>query len=403
MTSLRIESIDVHNLYYRYPDDAVYRCAEGHMGARLTSIVQVRCSGGVTGVGSAYSHPGIVRLVVEDHLAPFLVGRDPTRIDELWDLMYSLTRWYGRKGAAISALGAVDMALWDIRGKVEGAPVYRLLGGADGRVHAYASGLLWQDEMSLLEREALRHVADGFRLMKMRLGRDPDYDRAAVDTVTSVLGGHARLAVDGTHRYTEDEAADFAGFLRDRGVVWFEEPFPPEDVDAYARLRSKAMVPVAAGENEFGLQGFRELLRVGTVDIAQPDASRTGGITEAVRIGSLAAQHDVRVVTHTWSDAVALVANAHVVAALQNGMAVEVDRTGCPFMDGLLLEPPRFSDGNLVLPERPGLGIEVDTAFITRLEVPAGRPFPAGNYADMVFGGESYAPVPPAAFKRKTG
>jgi len=234
-------------------------------------------------------------------------------------------------------------------------------------------------------------------LMKMRLGRDPDYDRQAVATVTAAIQSRARLAVDGTHRYTEDAAAEFAGFLRDQGVAWFEEPFPPEDVEAYARLRAKARVPISAGENEFGLQGFSELFRLRAIYIAQPDASRAGGITECMRIGRLAQDHGIKVVTHTWSDAVALTANSHVVAALENGLAVEVDRTGCPFIDDLLVEPLDIRDGTLHLSGRPGLGIEVDPAALEKYEIPRGDALPAGNYADMVFGGGSHSPVPPRA------
>src|SRR5258706_5790575 len=167
---MKIASIDVHNLHYRYPDDEVHRCAEGHMGSRLTTLVVITCSDGTTGIGSAYTHPGVARLIIEGHLAPFMIGRDPARIDELWNTMYSLTRWYGRKGAAISALGALDIALWDLRGKIERVPVHRLLGAKSSAVYAYASGLMWQDDLSLLADEANRHLNDGFGLMKMRLG-----------------------------------------------------------------------------------------------------------------------------------------------------------------------------------------------------------------------------------------
>src|SRR5262249_41441494 len=160
---------------------------------------------------------------------------------------------------AISALGAVDVALWDLRGKAAGKPVYRVLGGDRGSVMAYASGLLWQDDVELLAEEAARYVEQGFTLVKMRLGRGTAYDRCAVDVVLSALGGKAKLAVDGTHRYTLPEAVEFGRFLSDRGIAWFEEPFPPEDIDAYAALRAQVDVPIAAGENEFGLQGFREL------------------------------------------------------------------------------------------------------------------------------------------------
>src|SRR5262245_9648721 len=228
---MRITSIEVANLHYRYPAEQEHRLAEGDMGARVTSLIFVHLDGGLTGVGAAYSHPEVVRIIVEDHLAPFLIGEDPVQIDEHWERMYSLTRWYGRKGAAISALGGIDTALWDLRGKLAGVPLFKLLGGTHGDVEAYASGLLWQDDLSLLEAEALRHLADGFRLMKMRLGRNRDYDRAAVRRLSQTLAGRGRLAVDGTHRYSLDEAKELGGFLAEHDIAWFEEPFPPEDVD----------------------------------------------------------------------------------------------------------------------------------------------------------------------------
>jgi D-galactarolactone cycloisomerase len=392
---MRIASIEVVNLHYKYPDDQVHTSAEGHMGHRLTSLVFIELDNGLRGVGSAYSHPDIIRVIVEDHLAPLLVGQDPTHIAEMWDRMYSLTRWYGRKGAAISALGAIDTALWDLRGKIERVPVHRLLGAKSNTVYAYASGLMWQDDLSLLADEANRHLNDGFGLMKMRLGREPSYDREAVLAVTRAISGRARLAVDGTHRYSVEGAVEIGAFLAEQNVAWFEEPFPPEDIDSYAILRSQVKVPVSAGENEFGVQGFRELFRVGAVDIAQPDVSRAGGITECMKIGQLAQESGIKVVSHTWSDAVALIANAHVIASLENGTGVEVDRTGSPFMDELLTEAPVFRSGQLQLSDRPGLGIEVDKTMLRKFTLARGLPIPAGNYADLVFGtATTYTTVP---------
>lgn len=393
---MRIDAVEVANLYFRYPDDQLHQCAEGHMGARVTSLVFIKLDSGLTGVGSAYSHPELVRVIVEGHLAPFLIGADPVCIDDLWERMYSLTRWYGRKGAAVSAIGAVDIALWDLKGKLEGVPVYELLGGTSNEVEAYASGLLWQDDLSLLAEEAGRHLTDGFRLMKMRLGRNKEYDHAALLQVCAALAGRGRVAVDGTHRYSVAAAEELGSFLTERGVAWFEEPFPPEDIEAYASLRKRVKIPVSAGENEFGAQGFRELFRTGAVDIAQPDASRAGGISECMRIGRLAQDHGVDIITHTWSDAIALLANAHAVAALKNGVAVEVDRTGCPFMDKLLAEPPDIRGGRLHLWNRPGLGVEVNPEFLTRFRLPPGS-VPSGNYSDLVFGGGPYTAVAPYA------
>lgn len=396
---MKIQSLEVETLFHAYPEEARIRCAEGAIGMRLTSLVRVGVEPGLVGLGSAYSHPEIVRLIVEDHLAPFLVGRDVSDVEGLWNRMYSLTRWYGRKGAAISALGAVDTALWDLQGKIAGKPVYKLLAGASS-VPVYASGLLWQDDLETLVDEARRYVDEGFRLMKMRLGRRLDYDYKAVDAVCGAIDGRARVAVDGTHRYSPETAVALGDHLADRDVAWFEEPFPPEDVDAYARLRSAVSVPIAAGENEFGEQGFRELFRAGAVDIAQPDASRTGGISECLKIARIAAQAGVRIATHTWSDAVAVVANAHFAASVPDTLGVEVDRTGTPLMESLLTEPLVIRDGKLHLPDRPGLGVELDEDVVERLRLPRGEPTPAGNYADLVFGNEPYDAVAPYAAER---
>lgn len=390
---MAIDSVEVINLRFEYPG-AGFLCAEGHTNARLTSLVLVGCDDGLVGIGSAYTHPDLLRVIVEQHLAPFLIGADPAGTDRLWSEMYGLTRWYGRKGVAMSAIGAVDIALWDIRAKQLGQPLYKVLGGTRPEVDAYASALLWQDDLAELKAEAERHCAAGFATMKMRLGRDPGYDRAAVSAVKSAIGPDRRVAVDGTHQYSLEQATEFAGFLADHDVAWFEEPFPPEDIDTYAALRRTGLIPVAAGENEFGVQGFAELLRCGAVDIAQPDASRTGGITEAVRIGELAAARGTAVITHTWNDAVALLANAHVVAAAATGQMVEVDRTGNPFIDSLGVRPLQFDGGRLLLPEAPGLGIELDPEVIEQYRVPAGNSVADGNYADLVFG-RQYLPRAP--------
>jgi D-galactarolactone cycloisomerase len=392
---LKVTGVKVVNLSWAYPEGEGIECAEGMTGSRVTSLVLVSTDEEVAGLGSAYSHPDLVRLVVERHLAPFLIGSDATDVEGLWDRMYSLTRWYGRKGAAISALGAVDVALWDIRGKAAGMPVYRLLGGGSRAVPGYASGLLWQDDLSALADEALAHARAGFGLVKMRLGRTPEYDRAAVDTVLGALDGTARVAVDGTHRYSLAEAVELGHFLADRGVAWFEEPFPPEDVDAYAALRSQVDVPIAAGENEFGLQGFRELIRAEAVDVAQPDVSRAGGITECRRIVELAAEHGVEIVTHTWSDAVALIANAHLVSSSKSGRAVEVDATGTPFIEQLTTGGSPVSGGEVQLSSAAGLGIELDREVVARLAVPEDETVRDGNYGDLLFGAQAHTVVPP--------
>lgn len=392
---MRIADIEVINLHFDYPCRHGFRYAGGLVTSRVTSLVRVTTDNGTIGLGAAYAYPDLVRTIIEHHLKPLLLGDDPGETEALWDKMYHLTRWYGRKGVAIAALGALDIAFWDLRGKLLGQPIYRLLGGERGAVPAYASGLFWQDDVGLLEREAARHRSRGFRRVKMRLGRSEAYDVAAVEAARRGVGDDGDVIVDGSHRYTVETAERIGRVLAEKRVFWFEEPFPPEDIDSYTALRPRLAVPLAAGENDFGVQGFREMLRAGALDIAQPDACRAGGITESLRIGRLAAQTNARIATHTWSDAIALLANAHLVASLPNGVTVEVDQTGNLFIDELLTEPLRIEDGLLRLPDAPGLGIELNQAVVDRLAMPRDQLIPDGNYSDLIFGAEYLNVAPP--------
>jgi L-alanine-DL-glutamate epimerase-like enolase superfamily enzyme len=394
---MRIADVEVINLLFSYPPGKGFRYAGGVVTSRVTSIIRLTTDDGMVGLGAAYSYPDLLRLIIERQLKPMLLGCDPREIEALWDKMYQMTRWYGRKGAAISALGGIDIALWDLRGKALGKPVYQLLGGTCPSAPAYASGLLWHDDVRDLEKEARRHCDRGFRRVKMRTGRSEEWDMERIAAVRNAIGPDGDLMVDGSHRYTLEMAERMGRFLAEKKVFWFEEPFPPEDLDSFVALRQRLRVPLAAGENEFGVQGFRELFRAKAVDIAQPDASRTGGISECVRIARMAADFGVRVAPHTWSDAVSLMANAHFVAATPNSITVEVDQTGNPLIEQLLAEPLVIKDGSLSLSDRPGLGIDLNAETLKKYELPAGQLIPDGNYSDLFFGQEYW--ITPAPYE----
>lgn len=386
---MKIAHIEVLNLLFDYPEGRRFTYAGGTCTGRVTSLICVTTEDGRVGIGSAYSHPGLVYLIVKGQFEPLLRGQDPCEVEYLWERMYAVTRWYGRKGAAMSALGGLDTAFWDLRGQQERRPVWQLLGGEQCRdCPAYASALLWKEDVVDLADEAERHLAHGFRRMKMRLGRSEEYDRTAVTAVRRVLGHDGELMVDGSMRYHLDLARRMGNFLAEQGVFWYEEPFLPEDLDAYTALRGTVGVPIAAGENEFGVQGFRELIRTRAVDIVQPDASRCGGISEVARVARMAADSGLSFAPHTWSDAVAVIANAHVVASHTNGITVEVDQTGNPFITDLLVEPLRIRDGKLALSDRPGLGIELDRRVVEQYRMSDPLSIPDGFYSDMVFGSE---------------
>jgi L-alanine-DL-glutamate epimerase-like enolase superfamily enzyme len=326
-----------------------------------------------------------VYMIVKQQLEPLLLGEDPTDIEALWQRMYGVTRWYGRKGAAMSALGGLDVAFWDLLGQAKGQPVWALLGGTRKTCPAYASALLWK-EPAALAAEAQGHLARGFRRMKMRLGHDEAWDIEAVRTVRRAIGPDHDLMADASMRYNVPLARRIAKELVQNRVFWFEEPFKPEDVESYAVLRGSIGVRVAAGENEFGLQGFAELIRMRAVDIVQPDASRCGGISEVVRVAKMAAENGLQFAPHTWSDAVAVMANAQVVAALPNSITVEVDQTGNPFIDELLVEPLKVRDGQLQLSDAPGLGIALNEQVVARYRMADPLHLPDGFYSDMLFG-----------------
>lgn len=383
---MRIGDIAVTTLLFEYPPPHGFRYAGGACTHRTASLVEVHTECGRTGIGAAYSHPDLVRIVVEQQLAPSLLGADPTEVEALWRKMYLDTRWYGRKGAAVSALGALDTAFWDLRGQQLGKPVRALL-AVDARddVPAYASGLLWHDSEASIAAEAARHRENGFRRMKMRLGYGGAQDLAMIDAVLKGAGSGADVMVDGSMRYSLADAEALAAELAARKIFWFEEPFEPDAVETFAALRKVAKLPIAAGENEFGMEGFAELLHLGAVDIVQADACRAGGISVVHKVGEMARESGCRLAPHTWSDAVTIIANAQVVAALPNAITVEMDRTSNPMIDALLEEPLSVKDGMLALSKAPGLGITLHRKTVDALAWPKGKPLPPGQYSDMWF------------------
>ncbi|MCY2963475.1 MAG: mandelate racemase/muconate lactonizing enzyme family protein [Planctomycetota bacterium] len=390
---MKIDHIEAIHLRYEYPNQHGFESSGGITSARLTSLVLVHTDDGKVGLGSAYSHPALVDIVVRQ-LDPLLRGSDPREVEALWEAMYGYTRWYGRKGAAMSALGGIDVALWDLRGQAAGKPVWKLLGGQTPSCPAYASSLLW-NSIDGLRAEAQRHLSKGFRRMKMRLGRDLDYDVNAPRAVKREIGPRCDLMCDASMRYTVDVAKRVGSELAQIGVFWFEEPFAPENLDAFSALRGTVGVPLAAGENEFGVQGFTELVHRQAVDIVQADASRCGGITEVLRVAELADKAALKLAPHSWSDAIAIFANAQVVAATPHALTVEVDQTGNPFVDELLSEPWKVVDGRLQLSERPGLGIELNPQVVDRLRLADPYHIPDGWYSDMVFGAAWNKPAGP--------
>jgi D-galactarolactone cycloisomerase len=339
----------------------------------LNTIVEVLTDEGLVGVGSAMTSKALVSAAVA-LLRPHLIGEradEPARVGE--ELRQS-TFWQGRGGAVEHAISGIDIALWDLMGQVCKQPVSRLLGGCyRQRIKPYGSILF--DEPGPLRQTLEQTVARGFRAIKLGWRpfgrRDRRTDELLVRTAREAVGPDVELMVDagGSEQFWPHGykwALETAKMLAAYDVVWFEEALPPDDLEGFIELRRNAPLPIATGEVLTRRQSFRPYVERGAVDIVQPDATKCGGLTEAWRVGWMAYEHNVLMVPHGWNTAVGLAADLQLVGALPVARYVEY-LTPTPYIDELITEPFKpDAEGFLTIPDRPGLGIELNREALKR-------------------------------------
>ena len=288
-------------------------------------IVEITTDDGLVGIGNAALSPRLTKQAIDLYLAPLLIGRDPFDIEFLWQHMYRSTMAWGRKGVGMVAISAVDIALWDLLGKATKQPVFRLLGGrTKPRIPVYASRL-YSQELEPLAAETKQYVDAGYRALKMRFGWGP-VDGAAgmkrnvelVRTIREVAGDEIDIMGDAYMGWTLDYARRMIPLLEPYHLRWLEEPVIPDDIQGYASLKAMNRIPIAGGEHEFTLYGFRELLHAKAVDYIQFDTNRVGGISQARKIAALAEAHSIPVVPHAGQ-----LHNYHLVMASLNSPMAE--------------------------------------------------------------------------------
>lgn len=376
---MKIAAVDTFVL--RHPLDEPFGFSQWWYDARTAMLVRVTADDGTTGWGEAYGPPEPSAAIVAHVLAPLILGADPRDTLPLWERMYARTRDNGRGGMVLHAISAVDIALWDLKGKALGVSVSRLLGGRfRERVQAYATGLYFRprdDFADALAEEARGYVAEGFRAVKLKVGITPEADLRHARAVRAAIGPDIDLMVDANHAYDPATAIRLGRAFEALDVRWFEEPVIPEDLEGYAEVARALDLPIAGGEAEFTRFGFWRLLAARAIDIAQPDLTATGGFTECQRIAALASAWGIRCLPHVWGSAVGLAAGLQFAAALPPATAAlhpleplfELDRTPNRFRDELATVPIRPVDGWLDIPDRPGLGITIDEAVLARYRV----------------------------------
>ncbi len=340
-------------------------------------VVEIFTDTGLVGIGNAALAPQVTKELIDLYLKPLLLGADPWDSEFLWQHMYRKTMAFGRKGIAMVAISAVDIALWDILGKSAGQPVYRLLGGrTKPRIPVYSSRL-YSTPLDELASEAAKYKAEGYRAMKLRFGWGP-VDGAAgmmknvalVRTVRETVGDDVDIMADAYMGWNLDYAKRMLPLLEKFNLRWLEEAVIPDDIHGYAELKRFGRIPIAGGEHEYTLHGFRDLIEARAVDYIQFDTNRVGGITQARKIAALAEAHQIPVIPHAGQ-----MHNYHIVMASLNSPMAEffppVDvEVGNELFWYIFKGEPMAKDGFIDLDEgTPGLGLSIDEEKLKQFAV----------------------------------
>lgn len=367
---MKIVDITAYPLSFPVSAEGGVALGIGRTVKRDTVVVKVSTDEGLIGFGEAHHGraPGSVAHLINTTLRGLLLGRDAMDVVGNWQAVYKMQLNSHGMGAATSmGLSGIDMALWDIRAKAAGWPLYRLLGGAARSILAYAGGIsLGFQPADELVAEAQDLVRKGYRALKLRIGDTVERDRERVEAVRDALGPRIDILTDANAAYSFDDARRIMPVLDECDVGWLEEPFAAHDHRNYADLARAGRTPLAAGENHYTRFEFHRVIEDRVIRIVQPDLSKTGGITEAMRIAAMASAWKLPVNPHTSTTGINMAATIHFLCAIENGGYFEADvaRENL-FRDQLCSSPFALAEDGTVHPlERPGIGVEVDEDFI---------------------------------------
>lgn len=333
---------------------------------RMTHFELITCrlrdGQGREGLGYSYTvgaGGGAVHSLIARDLAEALSGQDESRIEALWEAMWWRLHFVGRGGPASFAIAAVDIALWDLKARQQEVPLWRLLGGHDPLVTAYAGGIDLHMTVDELLVQTQGNLERGFRAIKMKVGRDKlSEDLERVAAMRALLGPDFPLMVDANMRWRIDQALEASRRLAEHRLVWLEEPIAPDDVAGHVRLEREGAVPLAAGENLHSLAEFRQLVAAGGVSFPEPDVATCGGITVWMKVAHLAEAHGLPVTSHGVHDL-----HVHLLAAVPNKSYLEVHGFG---LERFIEQPMILEEGRARAPDRPGHGVAFDWTELER-------------------------------------
>ena len=369
-SDLEIVEIKAYPTSFPVPPENRVALGIGTAIKRDAVVVKVTTAGGLVGWGESHhgrAHTAVAKLI-ETTLRQLVLGMDAADVVGVWKKIYDKQlASHGMGAGTCLAMSGIDCALWDIRGKAAGMPLYKLMGGSKRAVPAYAGGvsLGYQPPGELLN-ELQKSIAAGYKAVKLRVGDSPKRDLERIRAVRKALGDDLVILTDANIGYSLEDARRVMPALDDMGVRWLEEPFPAHDYRSYRLARSFGRTPLAAGENHYTRFEFNRVIEDGAITILQPDLSKTGGITEALRIAAMASAYKYRINPHTSMTGINMAACIHFLAAIDNGGYFEGDVSrNNHFRDTMTSTPYVVNKDGCVLPlEKPGIGVEVDEKFL---------------------------------------
>ncbi|MEM2029299.1 MAG: mandelate racemase/muconate lactonizing enzyme family protein [Candidatus Bathyarchaeia archaeon] len=343
----------------------------GVLTHRNFALVKVETDAGISGWGEAFvNFPSWAiyerKATIEHGLKPILIGENPLDPEGLTNKallkLYRLGLQWGARGCIYQALSAVNIALWDIKGKAEGKPIYELLGGERRRVPLYAIGM----DMSDLDSSLSPCLKLGFRALKIRVGFDKDGDLALMKKARSIVGKEIKVYVDANQGWDKDEAYEMALRMEEAGADWIEEPTLCEDLETMSKIAEKLTIPLAAGENYFGVSDFKRALDFKAIDIGMPDITRVGGMGEMRKVWGLLRERGISYSPHFYGSDVGFAATLHFFASMPSSLEIPRDVSVTPLREEILKTPLDISEGYAIPPDGPGLGIEVNEDALSK-------------------------------------
>ncbi len=377
---MKIECIKTHHL--RCHLEKPFGFSQWSYAQRNVLVIEIITDTGISGWGECYGPADVTQSAVSNFYAPRIIGSDALATNVIWQHMWRSSLDFARGGIMMGAMSGIDMALWDLKGKVLGLSVSELMGGRyRDVVPCYATGMYFQDLpenelLPLLVKEAKGYANEGFAAMKIKVGKNPNFDEKLIIAMREALPS-TQLMADSNHAYDLPEAIKIGRVLDKQNYVWFEEPLSPEHGNLFKQLHEKLDLTIATGECEQTRFGFMKLIESGGVSLLQPDLAYCGGPSEALKIRTLASANGINCIPHVWGTMLNFAAATHFLASAYHepgraepkSLFLEYDRTENPLRDELYDIAIEVQNGSARVPTTPGLGVKIDIQAMKQFDI----------------------------------